>query len=169
MDAKLEQWLIPLKDLVAKINTEYARLFQKLGYEGRMLSEPEDRVGLVFGDHLRTLLIHPFQYKTSEYGINILVKFRDSSQLTRLDRRTQSGGERSVSTMLSLMLSYLMHLCLMALQNICHVPFRCVDEINLSPIFLRNTQVGRIPYHRSRQPGRISYPLSVTVPRRSAS
>lgn len=48
------------------------------------------------------------------------MKFRDSSELNRLNSRTQSGGERSVSTMLYLM----------ALQNICHVPFRCVDEIN---------------------------------------
>jgi len=103
MDEKLGQWLTPLKALVSKINVEYARLFQMLGYDGRIeLTMPEDK------------------YKTNEYGIDILVKFRDSSQLTKLNSRTQSGGERSVSTMLYLM----------ALQNICHVPFRCVDEIN---------------------------------------
>jgi len=103
MDDKLRQWLTPLKDLVVKINEEYTRLFQKLGYDGRIeLSVPQDK------------------YKANEYGIDILVKFRDSSQLTKLNSRTQSGGERSVSTMLYLM----------ALQNICHVPFRCVDEIN---------------------------------------
>lgn len=45
MDEKLRQWLTPLKDLVAKINEEYARLFQKLGYEGKIvLSVPKDRV-----------------------------------------------------------------------------------------------------------------------------
>jgi hypothetical protein len=46
MDEKLRQWLTPLKDLVTKINEEYARLFQKLGYEGRIeLSKPKDKVG----------------------------------------------------------------------------------------------------------------------------
>jgi chromosome segregation ATPase len=48
------------------------------------------------------------------------VKFREQNALRPLNHQTQSGGERSVSTMLYLM----------ALQELCPVPFRCVDEIN---------------------------------------
>jgi chromosome segregation ATPase len=56
----------------------------------------------------------------SKYGVEIMVKFRATEKLRRLTAQVQSGGERSVSTMLYLM----------ALQELCPVPFRCVDEIN---------------------------------------
>ena len=52
--------------------------------------------------------------------MKISVKFRDSEQLQPLNAQRQSGGERSVSTMLYLM----------ALQGITACPFRVVDEIN---------------------------------------
>lgn len=54
------------------------------------------------------------------YGIRIKVKYRDSEPLRELTAQHQSGGERSVATMLYVM----------ALQEITQVPFRCVDEIN---------------------------------------
>ncbi|KAJ1359320.1 Structural maintenance of chromosomes protein 5 [Parelaphostrongylus tenuis] len=47
-------------------------------------------------------------------------KFRQGERLRRPDDQVQSGGERSVATMLYLL----------ALQELCPVPFRCVDEIN---------------------------------------
>ena len=53
-------------------------------------------------------------------GIEIKVKFRDNEQLQALNAQRQSGGERSVSTMLYLM----------ALQGGSSCPFRVVDEIN---------------------------------------
>lgn len=55
-----------------------------------------------------------------KYGIRIRVKFHHSSQLHELTPHHQSGGERSVSTMLYLM----------ALQELNRCPFRVVDEIN---------------------------------------
>ena len=55
-----------------------------------------------------------------KYGIAIKVKFRDTEQLRDLTAHRQSGGEKSVSTVLYMM----------ALQEMTHVPFRCVDEIN---------------------------------------
>lgn len=55
-----------------------------------------------------------------KYGIRIRVKFRSSTQLHELTPHHQSGGERSVSTMLYLM----------ALQELNRCPFRVVDEIN---------------------------------------
>lgn len=48
------------------------------------------------------------------------MKFRSSEELQALSAHRQSGGERSVSTMLYLM----------ALQEITKCPFRAVDEIN---------------------------------------
>jgi chromosome segregation ATPase len=53
------------------------------------------------------------------YGLQILVKFRENENLQELCG-TQSGGERSVSTAIYLL----------ALQELTQVPFRCMDEIN---------------------------------------
>ncbi|KAJ3254867.1 Structural maintenance of chromosomes protein 5 [Boothiomyces macroporosus] len=55
-----------------------------------------------------------------EWGIEIWVKFRDAETLQLLTANRQSGGERSVSTMLYLI----------ALQALSKSPFRVVDEIN---------------------------------------
>ncbi|XP_062985405.1 structural maintenance of chromosomes protein 5 isoform X2 [Elgaria multicarinata webbii] len=60
------------------------------------------------------------QEEYDKYGIRIRVKFRSSTQLHELTPHHQSGGERSVSTMLYLM----------ALQELNRCPFRVVDEIN---------------------------------------
>ena len=48
------------------------------------------------------------------------MKFHNSTELHELTAHHQSGGERSVSTMLYLM----------ALQELNRCPFRVVDEIN---------------------------------------
>ena len=63
-----------------------------------------------------------------KWGIEILVKFRDSEPLQVLTDTRQSGGvgyvsniqERAISTMLYLI----------SLQELCQSPFRVVDEIN---------------------------------------
>ncbi|CAG8569881.1 44430_t:CDS:10 [Gigaspora margarita] len=55
-----------------------------------------------------------------KWGIDILVKFRDNERLQALTGQRQSGGERSVSTIMYLM----------ALQELSKTPFRVVDEIN---------------------------------------
>uniref|UniRef100_A0A8C2NYQ7 Structural maintenance of chromosomes protein 5 n=1 Tax=Capra hircus TaxID=9925 RepID=A0A8C2NYQ7_CAPHI len=85
-----ERWLNPLKELVEKINEKFIDLH----------TENEE-------DY-------------DKYGIRIRVKFRSSTQLHELTPHHQSGGERSVSTMLYLM----------ALQELNRCPFRVVDEIN---------------------------------------
>lgn len=56
----------------------------------------------------------------AKYGILIRVKFREHEELQALNAQRQSGGERSVSTMLYLL----------ALQETVSCPFRVVDEIN---------------------------------------
>jgi len=58
--------------------------------------------------------------KSKNWGVEILVKFREASSLQVLSAQTHSGGERSVSTIMYLM----------GLQNLMSSPFRCVDEIN---------------------------------------
>lgn len=56
----------------------------------------------------------------SQFGVQINVKFRAENKLKELTSYFQSGGERSVSTMLYLI----------SLQELTKCPFRLVDEIN---------------------------------------
>jgi len=103
MDQKLEKWLSPLRELVQRISEKFSTYFGQLGCAGEIrLDAPADK------------------YDMKSYGITILVKFRDGACLRPLDALVQSGGERSLATMVFLM----------ALQDSCPVPFRCVDEIN---------------------------------------
>ena len=55
-----------------------------------------------------------------KFGVEIQVKFRAADKLKVLTPHHQSGGERSVSTMLYLI----------SLQEMTKCPFRLVDEIN---------------------------------------
>ncbi|MFH4979339.1 hypothetical protein AB6A40_006048 [Gnathostoma spinigerum] len=103
METAVEKWLNPLKSLVVKISLRFASFCQLLGIEGKVrLDEPNNR------------------FDIDKYGLTILIKFRTSEALQPLTHQVQSGGERSVATMLYLM----------ALQELSPVPFRCVDEIN---------------------------------------
>eukprot|EP00117_Sycon_ciliatum_P034082 scpid19614/ scgid4000/ Structural maintenance of chromosomes protein 5; Protein expressed in male leptotene and zygotene spermatocytes 453 len=95
-----EKWLDPLKQLINKINGKYGEFFSKLGCNGEVQLEEND-------DY-------------DKYAIRILVKFHTSQKLHVLTAQHQSGGERSVATMLYLM----------ALQELTTCPFRVVDEIN---------------------------------------
>ncbi len=98
------RWLEPLKDLVSNISDKFRQYFSdhthmKAAGEVTLVENGED---------------------FSKYGIEIKVKFRDNEALQALNAQRQSGGERSVSTMLYLM----------ALQGTSSCPFRVVDEIN---------------------------------------
>ncbi|CAI1712361.1 hypothetical protein SEUBUCD646_0O01270 [Saccharomyces eubayanus] len=89
-----------LDDIVSKISTRFARLFNNVGSAGAVhLEKPKDY---------------------AEWKIEIMVKFRDNAPLKKLDSHTQSGGERAVSTVLYMI----------ALQEFTSAPFRVVDEIN---------------------------------------
>jgi len=93
-------WLPPLQKLVGEINQSFSRHFAQIGCAGEVsLASSEDY---------------------AQYAIDIKVKFRDGEQMQKLDAHVQSGGERSVSTMLYLI----------SLQDITPCPFRLVDEIN---------------------------------------
>ncbi|KAL4235853.1 Structural maintenance of chromosomes protein 5 [Mactra antiquata] len=96
-------WLEPIKDLIGRINESFRYFFSCLNCVGEVdLKIPEN----------------PEDYH--KYGIRIKVKFRDAEQLKELSPFHQSGGERSVTTVLYML----------ALQELVTCPFRCVDEIN---------------------------------------
>ncbi|XP_068188247.1 structural maintenance of chromosomes protein 5 [Antennarius striatus] len=97
-----DRWLNPLRQLVEQINDRFSDFFRSMQCVGEvdLHSESEEEY--------------------DKYGIRIRVKFHNSTQLHELTPFHQSGGERSVSTMLYLM----------ALQELNRCPFRVVDEIN---------------------------------------
>uniref|UniRef100_A0A1J3CXP7 Structural maintenance of chromosomes protein 5 n=1 Tax=Noccaea caerulescens TaxID=107243 RepID=A0A1J3CXP7_NOCCA len=96
-----EKWLPTLRLLVAQINETFSHNFQEMAVAGEVSL---DERGTDF----------------DQYGIHIKVKFRESGQLQVLSSSHQSGGERSVSTILYLV----------SLQDLTNCPFRVVDEIN---------------------------------------
>ncbi|PSS26478.1 Structural maintenance of chromosomes protein [Actinidia chinensis var. chinensis] len=94
-------WLPTLKNLVAQINETFSNNFREMAVAGEV-----------------SLDEHDMDY--DKYGILIKVKFRQAGQLQVLSAHHQSGGERSVSTILYLV----------SLQDLTNCPFRVVDEIN---------------------------------------
>ncbi|XP_047983367.1 structural maintenance of chromosomes protein 5 [Salvia hispanica] len=101
IDALKGSWLPTLKSLVARINETFSCNFQEMAVAGEVSL---DEHGTDF----------------DQYGILIKVKFRQTGQLQVLSAHHQSGGERSVSTILYLV----------SLQDLTNCPFRVVDEIN---------------------------------------
>lgn len=95
-----EKWLPPLKEVVKKIDDSFSQFMRDIQCEGR--------VKLAENDYFE------------KYAIEIYVRFREKADLQRLTEHVQSGGEKSVSTMLYII----------ALQDITQCPFRLVDEIN---------------------------------------
>lgn len=99
-----KNWLPRLQEVIEVIDKNYREFMQKLCYDGQV-----------------KLDFNPAQPENfTHYGIMILVKYRDNEQLIPLSSTRQSGGERSVATMIYML----------ALQSKTTVPFRCVDEIN---------------------------------------
>lgn len=89
--------------MLAEINTKFSQLFMQLKCAGEVhLSRPDNAE------------------EFNKYGISIRVSFRAEEQLQELTAWQQSGGEKSVSTMLYMI----------ALQAMTQCPFRVVDEIN---------------------------------------
>ncbi|XP_010086371.1 PREDICTED: structural maintenance of chromosomes protein 5, partial [Pterocles gutturalis] len=97
-----ERWLNPLKRLIEQINEKFSSFFGSMQCVGEVDPHVEN------------------EEEYDKYGIRIRVKFHSSTELHELTPYHQSGGEKSVSTMLYLM----------ALQELNRCPFRVVDEIN---------------------------------------
>ncbi|KAI8390360.1 hypothetical protein BD560DRAFT_6931 [Blakeslea trispora] len=94
------QWAPPIHDLVNKINVKFKAAFERINCLGEIRVHESD-------DY-------------DKWGIDIFVRFRNTEKLQQLTGQRQSGGERSVTTILYLM----------SLQDLAKSPFRVVDEIN---------------------------------------
>ncbi|XP_050387730.1 structural maintenance of chromosomes protein 5 isoform X2 [Argentina anserina] len=101
VDNLKETWLPTLRNLVSQINETFSWNFQEMAVAGEVSLDEHDM-------------------DFDQFGILIKVKFRQAGQLQVLSAHHQSGGERSVSTILYLV----------SLQDLTNCPFRVVDEIN---------------------------------------
>ncbi|KAH9927340.1 P-loop containing nucleoside triphosphate hydrolase protein [Fomitopsis serialis] len=95
-----ENWQPALEELVASIGKKFSAAFDRLGCAGEVRIREHDDF--------------------DKWAIDILVKFRDDEKLQLLTGERQSGGERSLTTILYLM----------SLTEEARAPFSLVDEIN---------------------------------------
>lgn len=104
LDRRISQiqlrWEAKLSQAVARISKAFQRRFVTVASDGRVELVKEERF--------------------KDWRLQILVKFRENSELKILDHLSQSGGERAVSTIFFVM----------SLQGLTNAPFRIVDEIN---------------------------------------
>lgn len=96
------EWKQVVSKDVTKINNAFQELMKTCDYRGEVQLDYDDKT------------------KLDTYKLNLLVAFNRSSNLKVLSSTRQSGGEKSVSTLLYLL----------ALQDCTMFPFRVVDEIN---------------------------------------
>lgn len=109
LEQKLGRWESALNNIIEReVSDKFSAYMKEVGCAGE--------VKLYRGKNSRD----NGEYNFKDWGVEILVKFRESSSLQALSAQTHSGGERSVSTIMYLM----------GLQNLMSSPFRCVDEIN---------------------------------------
>jgi chromosome segregation ATPase len=99
VNEKKEEWMSKVDVMIKTIHKHFDKYFARIGCKGSV----ELQVG-----------------ENGSYGILIKVSFRAGVAPQPLTASSQSGGEKSVSTMLYL-------LCL---QEVTMSPFRMVDEIN---------------------------------------
>mmetsp|Transcript_54505 Transcript_54505/g.80910 ORF Transcript_54505/g.80910 Transcript_54505/m.80910 type:complete len:463 (+) Transcript_54505:3-1391(+) len=114
LNSEFTPWEAALCNTVKKVDKLFGEYMRELGCAGEVhLASALVEDEMNSGDKKRT-------YNFKNWGIEIRVKFREKASLQVLSAQVQSGGERSVSTIMYLM----------ALQELMSAPFRCVDEIN---------------------------------------
>jgi len=117
LDQERQPWEAALENSVHKVNALFGAYMQELGCAGEVkLAKGDEGAGRRGGNNTNDDRAGNFE----KWGIQIMVRFREGSKLQVLSAQVQSGGERSVSTIMYLM----------ALQEMMVSPFRCVDEIN---------------------------------------
>ncbi|EFA77304.1 structural maintenance of chromosome protein [Heterostelium album PN500] len=104
MEELKSEWLIPVREFIADINEKFTQFFKEIRCMGEVLLGYNEK--------------DPDNFE--QYSIDIRVRFRDEDPMQSLTAHLQSGGERSVATMLFLI----------SLQGLTNCPFRAVDEIN---------------------------------------
>ncbi|KAI0784897.1 P-loop containing nucleoside triphosphate hydrolase protein [Abortiporus biennis] len=95
-----DSWEPALQELVSSVGEKFSAAFDRIGCAGEIKITPHE-------DY-------------DKWAIDILVKFRDNEKLQLLTGERQSGGERSLTTILYLM----------SLTEEARTPFSLVDEIN---------------------------------------
>ncbi|KAF7374118.1 Structural maintenance of chromosomes protein 5 [Mycena sanguinolenta] len=95
-----DNWEPALRALVTSIGKKFSAAFDRIGCAGEIRIREDESFAL--------------------WAIDILVKFRDTEKLQLLTSQRQSGGERSLTTILYLM----------SLTEEARAPFSLVDEIN---------------------------------------
>ena len=113
IESRFNEWKQSVSNNVKIINDAFQKLMETCEYRGEVQLDYDDK------DRIET------------YKLNILVAFNRVSKLNVLSSTRQSGGEKSVTTLLYLL----------ALQDCTRFPFRVVDEINqgMDEINDRNT------------------------------
>ena len=105
---KVKPWEARLANQVNKLDALFSVYMRETGCTGEVvLNKGNPEEGAEYGSF-------------KDWGIEIRVSFREGTKPQVLSARVQSGGERSVSTIMYLM----------AMQGMMVSPFRCVDEIN---------------------------------------
>lgn len=98
------EWLPKIQELTCLLSVNFQKFLKSFGCMGVI----ELDIGVT-------------RYDFQAYGLLIKVQFRnDIPSLRLLDAKSQSGGERALTTALFLL----------SLQEVTHFPFRIVDEIN---------------------------------------
>jgi len=108
LDNERQAWQTKLEVHLRAVNDRFAAYMQAMQYTGE--------VKLRHGE----MNAKEGRYNFKDWGIQILVSYRENTKAQVLSAHQHSGGERSVATILYLM----------ALQDVMVAPFRCVDEIN---------------------------------------
>ena len=105
INSKKALWESKVVDHVAELDKKFGEYMKEMGCTGSV--------------KLKRANMNEFN-NFKDWGIEILVSFRENADAQVLSKHRHSGGERSVATILYLM----------ALQDAMAAPFRCVDEIN---------------------------------------
>ncbi|KAF5093314.1 hypothetical protein D0Z00_004126 [Geotrichum galactomycetum] len=96
-----DRWEPELRDIVSRVSAEFTNAFKLIRCKGEVRLGNTDK-------------------GFKEWTIDIMVSFRDNTEMQVLNHQRQSGGERSISTIFYLI----------SLQGLTKSPFRVVDEIN---------------------------------------
>lgn len=96
-------WIDEVEKMIGDINVKFTNLFRQLKCAGEI-----------------SLRVPDISDDFAKYGVKIMVSYRSNEALQELTAWQQSGGEKSVATMMYMI----------ALQEMTKCPFRVVDEIN---------------------------------------
>lgn len=96
----LQEWITAINQIEVKLDEAFSGHMQDMGNKGKVVLVPNE-------DY-------------NQYALDLRVSFREETDVQSLGANVQSGGEKSLATIMFLS----------ALQELASSPFRVVDEIN---------------------------------------